>query len=255
MKSPSKAFENYKQSSQAHIDFVVIVCHAVPALRADIALTAPDLTYSPDYFKKSNNPKDWVAAHVDGYTDELARSTLLTVFSYFEGYVKDVLKEIVAFHGGEKLIQSRARTRSERFVHSASPEIIKNKRKLQDNHEPRKKGKYQKFGRLLDAAGFRFPTDLLSNFGVRFLISKLDKNKGMRAYEIPMILSDCLLFRIEDAETKMFNKARDLRNELAHGNPRPIPLATALRYASELHTLAAKVDKHICEHFFVIQPD
>jgi hypothetical protein len=93
----------------------------------------------------------------------------------------------------------------------------------------------------------------LSNFGVRFLRSKLDEKRGLRAFEIPEILSECLLFDVDTSEKKMFEGVRGLRNKLAHGHPQPIPLATALRYASELHTLAAKIDKHMCEHFFVIQ--
>ena len=101
MKPYSEAFLRYRQLSQAHLDFVVVVCHAMPALRADLAAGHPELSFPPDHFHKSQNPKSWVASHVGGYTDELARSTLLTVFSYFEAYVKDVLQEIVEFHGGK----------------------------------------------------------------------------------------------------------------------------------------------------------
>jgi len=253
MKTHSDSFANYKASSQGHIDFIVVVCHAVPALRADIALPRPEITHPPDHFKKDRNPKSWISSHIGNYTDELARSALLTVFSYFEGYVKDSLREIVAFHGGESAFQDRARIRSKRFLQSHSAKISENKRKLQDNPDPVKLAKYQKYGRLLDATGYRFPTDLLSNFGVRFLRAKLDDKRGMRAFEIPEILSECLLFDIEASERNMFEAARGLRNKLAHGRPQPITLATALRYASELHSLAAKIDRHICEHFFVIQ--
>lgn len=253
MKSHSDAFLHYKKSSQGHLDYVVIVCHAVPALKADLALPSATITNVPDHFLAARNPKDWIASHVDAYSDELARSTLLTVFSYFEGYVKDVLKEIVSFHGGGDDFQKRARERSRKFVAAPSPKITESLRKLQDNPDPGKLTKYQKFGRLLDAAGYRFPTDLLSNFGIRYLNTKLDEKRGMRAFEIPDVLSECLLFDLSVSDKRMFEAARTQRNKVAHGRPQPLTLKKALSFSSDLHTLAAKVDKHICEHFFVIQ--
>jgi RiboL-PSP-HEPN len=253
MKAHTDSFINYKTSSQGHIDFVVVVCHAVPALKADLAQSAATLANVPDHFKLNNNSKSWIAAKASGYTNELARSTLLTVFSYFEGYIKDTLKEIVDFHGGEKALQDRARNRSKQFMIATSGEIVENKRKLQDNPTSAKFEKYRKFGRLLDDAGYRFPTDLLSNFGVRFLLTKTDDKKGMRAFEIPEILSECLLLNVDASEAKMFETVRGLRNKLAHGRPQPITLAKSLQYASELHTWASKIDKHVCDHFLVIQ--
>jgi hypothetical protein len=249
----SKAFVTYRDLSQAHIDFVVVVCHAVPALKADIALSKATLTNKPDHFKADRNPKGWIASRAGTYQDKLARSTLITVFSYFESYVKDALLEVVEFHGGKEKFRSLARQRSGRFVSNLSATLLANKRKLQDNFEPVKIAKYQKFGHLLDKSGFRFPTDLLSNYGARYLIEKLDEKRGMRAWEIPSLLEDCILMSVEERDRKLFEDVRKIRNKIAHGKPIKLLLPKALSFSSELHTFAANIDKHLVEHFFVIQ--
>ena len=159
----------------------------------------------------------------------------------------------MSFTEVRRKIQELARIRSGRFISTISPSSLKNKRKLQDNLDPHKIAKYQKYTYLLDADGFRFPTDLLSNLGTRYLIEKLHEKKGMRAWEIPILIQDGLLMVIEEKDRLNFEHARAARNRLAHGRPHPVQFATALKYASELHTFAAKIDKHVCEHFFVIQ--
>jgi len=75
----------------------------------------------------------------------------------------------------------------------------------------------------------------------------------MRAWEIPSILEECLLFPITATERDHFEEIRSLRNEIGHGRAPPVVLQKSLHYASILHTLAAKVDHHIIEHFLVIQ--
>lgn len=249
----TNAFAAYKTFSQAHINFVVLVCHAVPALRADLSLPNAELSHPPDHFKASRNPKQDIAGHVSGYQEELARSTLITVFSYFEAYIKDALKEIVEFHGGKKEFKKLSLTRTTKFVTSLHPDVKTYKRKLQDKPESSKTAKYQKFGRLLENKGFKFPTDLFAHFGVSQLIPKLDEKKGMRAWEIPTILEECLLFPLMKAEHENFEAIRSLRNKIGHGRPHAMELKKSLHYASILHTLAAKIDRHILEHFLIIQ--
>jgi hypothetical protein len=253
MKAHSSAFATFRKLSQTHLDFVVVVCHSVPALKADIALSSEKLTHKPDHFTADGNPKAWIATRTSEYQDELARSALITVFSYFEAYVRDALNEIVEFHGGREEFLACARRRSGRFIRSLEPALQKYKRKLQDSPETAKVAKYQKYAKLLDKAGFLFPTDLLSNFGAECLTAKLDDKRGMRAWEIPNLLEDCLLMSISDKDRALFEDARLFRNEIAHGKPRTTSLKKALSYASELHTFAAKIDRHVVEHFFVIQ--
>jgi hypothetical protein len=217
------------------------------------------VTYPPDHFKAARNPKSWVAARTKDYQDELARSTLITVFSYFEAYVRDALAEIVTFHGGRDEVWKRSKFRGASFLTSQNSTTVKYKRKLQDSPTKSKIAKYQKYSRLLDSQGFRFPTDLFATLGMRLFLEKVDQKNGkagkngMRAWEVPYLLEDGLLYPLGKKELKLFEDARQLRNKIGHGKPPKLTLNTALRFASELHTLAAKIDRHILEHFLIIQ--
>jgi hypothetical protein len=75
----------------------------------------------------------------------------------------------------------------------------------------------------------------------------------MRAWEIPTILDECLLFQITKSERNHFEEIRLLRNKISHGKPQPIALKKSLHFASILHTLAARIDRHITEHFLLVQ--
>jgi hypothetical protein len=250
----TKAFLVFRTLSQAHINFAVLVCHAVPALRADLSLSSIMPTNPPDHFKTDRTPKSEVARYVSSYQDELARVTVNAVFSYFEAYIKDALMEIVEFHGSEAKIKSMSVKRNTKFISSLSPDVRTFKRKLQDNPTSAKMGKYQKYGKFLDQKGYRFPTDLFANFGLYQLMPKLkDDRTGMRAWEIPNMLQECLLFPITSVERKVFEEIRTLRNKIAHGKPPSVTLKKSLHYASLLHTLAAKVDNHITEHFLIVE--
>jgi hypothetical protein len=229
----TEAFSRYRALSQAHLNFVVAVSHAMPALRADLALPAATLTQAPDYFQASRNPKSEVATYVAGYQDELARSTLISVFSYFEGYARSLFREIVSFHGGADPFKKLARDRTTRFLSSPHVGITLYKRKLQDRRAPHKLLKYRKYGELLDAKGFRFPTDLLAHFGVVHLLTKIKDDRSIRAWEIPGLIEECLLFPMTQAERDLYESARITRNNIAHGKAPVITLASSLRHASE----------------------
>lgn len=248
----TKAFKKFRDLSQGHINFVVLTCHSVPLLK--VTLQTPGTTVpTPDHFKGKSNDRSELLKFTSNYQSEVARSTLITAFSYFEAYLKGALQELIEFHGGEEEFQRKAKISAERFFKSVSTTVQTNKRKLQDNPKANKKAKYEKYALLLENAGFRFPTDLLSHFGVSKLILSADDKRGFKAYEIPSVLKDALLYPLTADEHKLIEEVRTQRNRIAHGGGSPILLATSLRHASSLHKLAAKVDDHLVDHFFVIQ--
>ena len=248
----TKAFKRFRDLSQGHINFVVLTCYSVPLLKA--TLEAPGaIVPTPDHFKGNSNDITALLGFIASYQNEIARSTLITVFSYFEAYLKSALQEVIEFHGGKSEFQRKAKNRAERFFRSVPATVQANKRKLQDIPNASKQAKYEKFARLLEQAGFRFPTDLLSHFGVTQLILKADDKLGFKAHEIPSVLKDALLYPLTTAEKEIIERIRLERNGIAHGGGTPIRLATSLRDASSLHTLAAAVDHHIVDHFFLIQ--
>src|SRR5271163_1148156 len=249
MISCTKAFTTFRSLSQAHLNFVVFVCFAAPALGSDLALPKPTVSNPPDYFKHSTNTKADIEEYLKVYQQELARSTLITVFSYFEGYIKDVLEEIITFHGGKQAFAKMARDRVTKFINVVDSNILKEKRKLQDNPTVTKAAKYRKFAKLLDGKGFKFPTELFAHFGVRQLQTKLEKRRGLQASEILSVLEDCLLFPITSVDRKHFEDTRILRNRIAHGRAPSLILKASLSDSSRLHSFAARIDRHIREHF------
>ena len=174
MLAHTAAFLTYRDLSQSHLNFVVLVCYAVPALRAaDISLSTAALSNPPDHFKSARNPKSEVAGYVSGYQEELARSALITIFSYFEDYVKEVLIEIVEYHGGEERLRKIARKQIGKSIHREDRIVQVNKRKLQDNFNKAKVAKYQKYIGILDKKSYKFPSDLFAYFGLVQLLPKL----------------------------------------------------------------------------------
>lgn len=266
----TKAFATYRELSQAHLDFVVLVCYAVPALRPELTDLKTPILNKADHFKaKNSNPSTQPAASQPGnddgiklrltrlaasYQEELSRTVLITIFSYFESYIRTSLNEIAEFHGGNDAFKALARKRSAKFIATLSSTMERNKRKLQEHAKGNRRFQYDSYSNLLDKSGFRFPTELLAHYGVVNMLTKAnDEKSGMRAWEIPNILADCLLFPISTAERTFYEKHRSLRNEIAHGGAPLISLKDSLKFSSALHALAAKIDRHIVEHFFVLQ--
>lgn len=249
----TQAFATYRSLSQAHIDFAVLVCTAVPALRPELANVSTPLMNIPDHFKAKPDSKAQLIKYASAYQSELGRTNLITVFSYFESYVKGALQEIVEFHGKEATFKALAHQRASTFVQNLPPAMEASKRKLQEPAKPAKKQKYVKHSQELDKAGFRFPTELLAYYGAITLIAKSKDKTGMRAWEVPNILEDGLLFPLSAAERKLFEDCRDLRNKIAHGKAPNVTLKQSLNFASALHALASKIDGHIVQHFFILQ--
>jgi len=252
MISHTDAFKIYRDLGQAHLNFVVLTCHAVPALKAEISATRAVPITPPDHFKAGSNTTAELLSYVVDYHEELARSALITLFSYFEAYVKDALIEIVDFHGGPTKLRASAQDRASKYFGAVSVTIDESRKKLQDRPDPKKREKYEKHARTLDKAGYRFPTDLLAYFGAAQLILKIGK-RGFKAHEIPDLLENVLLFPLSSADRGTLETIRNARNGIAHGKGDKPTLKKVMRHSSELHRIAAAVDGHIAKHFLVIQ--
>jgi hypothetical protein len=253
------AYGHFKDETEGFINFVVLVCHAVPTLRRVIDAhqtgTSALVLKPADHFIHDRSTDAALLALASTYQSELARSVVLTTFSYFEEYVKSALSEIVKFHGGDGAFLSLAEKRSRAHMKTPSATVLRAKRKLQ---EPAKRGKYekyQKYSEILSGHRFRFPSDVLAAFGVRQLIEKVRKKSRseMKAYEIPDLLGGALQMDISHAERKEFDDMRSLRNSIAHGSAKGTRMTDSLKAASGLQAWAAKIDQHIVEHFLVLE--
>jgi hypothetical protein len=253
----TQAAVRLRGESQRFLDFVVLIANAVPQLRA--SLSAPGVVLTaltlepPDYFGPKGCEPSRLIKLLPVYQDELARVSVITLFSYFEAYVKAVLAEIIAFHGGNDAFVARAEKRARTFLRVLPAALQEDKRKIQEPAKPGKKQKYEKHTRALMSAGFRFPTELLSSYGVRMLIKKAHPKTGMKAWEIQDVLGDGLHFDVTPAMRKRLDDIRELRNRIAHGGGPKVPFKSAMAVARDLHTFAALIDAHIVEHFFVVE--
>ena len=246
----SQAYARLRAQSQEFLDFVVLSSTAIPTLIHRLQATGVQ-GLTPDHFKGSPNLAQ-LQAFAKNYQGPLARSTVLTLWSLFEAYVKGLLVEIIDFHGGEEKFQTNAERRARIFVAKSSPTIIASKRKLQEPAKGAKKGSYQKHSRKLVDLGYRFPSELLAPYGAKILIQRA-KPRGSKAYQIPELLRDALCFPLSDANMARIETIRATRNDLAHGTQVPLTLKEALIIGKDLRDIAAKVDHHATEHFFVLE--
>ncbi len=246
----TNAFTRYKTQGEAMFNFVVVACYSVPNLKSQIEAIKTGTTgiplVSPDYFKGSSDTLDALLLRSTDYTKALASYVLLSSFSYFEAYVSDAISEMIQFHGGVEKLEKRART----FITSTPSDILEHKRKLQEPIKPAKVQKYRKHTKALVNIGYQFPSDLLSSYGARVLERKLD---NLKAFEIPDLLKEGLHMNLSKATNTQFTEIRNMRNTVAHGNPVVLELRTAMQASKDLHALAAQVDKHLIEHFFVVE--
>jgi hypothetical protein len=246
----SKAYARLRRQSQEYLDFVVLSCTAAPTLKRELQ-TVGVHGLIRDHFKGPPNPGQ-LLTYIQNYQGPLARSTVLTLWSFFEAYVKALLAEIVDFHGGAAAFQSNADRRAKSFVASSSAQIVAAKRKLQEPAKGAKKGSYQKHSKTLVELGYRFPSELLAPFGVKILIQRA-KPTGSKAYQIQELLRDALCFPLAAADVARIDAIREIRNDIAHGSRVALTLKQALKIGKDLKDIAAKVDRHATEHFFILE--
>ncbi len=244
---------------EEHLDFVVLVAHAVPVLSRAINAAAAGTQAIPlspaDHFTQHQLSSSQLLHRSKIYQAELARTLIITDFSYFEAFIKGLIREFVDFHGGPSGFLALANRRSRKFLSPLPPDLLKAKRKLQEPDTKPKGGKYKKHSATLARAGFRFPTELLAAYGVERLLDKIstDRRLELKAGEIPDLLVQA--FHV-DAFTKHksdFDAARRLRNDIAHGARRNITLKEAIEVGRRLRQWAVEVDQHFVEHYFVLE--
>lgn len=245
------AFAAYRKSSQEHLDFAVLVCHAAPQLV--IALGSGSPPPKPDHLQGRASATKRLMTLASAYENELARTILITIFGYFESYIRAMLTEIIEFHGGEAHFIKMSERRAQKLLLSPTATIVASRSRLQTRAKPSWGDRYRKHTRLLQAEGYRFPSDLLSSYGARGLVKKASEKKGLRAWEIQDVLEHGLLFPIGSAKRAWLDDVRQHRNDVAHGVSPNLTIRYSLKAASELHAFASRVDRHVVTHFMVIE--
>jgi len=109
MLTNTSAFKRLKTEQQNVINFAVLLCHAIPTTKKMIIGEEKGVKYfnipDVDYFNKSPNSRIiQIAQH---YKQNTSKYLIISTFSFFEFYIKDVIIELIDFHGGlEQMIKS-----------------------------------------------------------------------------------------------------------------------------------------------------
>jgi hypothetical protein len=253
----TKSYLSFKAESERLVNLVVLFSHAVPILAQ--VLSSPEASAlvslkPPDNFPHDKSTGPVLLSWALDYKQSLAHIVILSVFSYFEAYVRGALQDVYDFQGGSEAFVDLSEKRAKRHWGVAPSEVAEAKRKMQTPDDKAKVGKLRKYSEVLADAGFAFPPDLLAVYGARQLAKKLDRRgrNALRAWEIPDLLSNALLLNVSESERSMYDDLRNLRNDVAHGSFPPLTVHSAIKKTTELRTWAARIDEHIGSHFLVL---
>lgn len=253
----TNAYNIWRVESQAIFDFSVLVSYSVPSLKMQISLLEKGKIQSlprPDYYRStkegyysSDNLLEGLKRRVSTYKQQTSSYMLLSLFSHFEAFVVDVVRELFDFHGGvDKFIKNYDENVKKSFeVGSQNCNI---KRKLTGNRKPQRRPQYQEISRNLARSGYMFPNELLSGYGIKMLNKKLG---DLKSKEIPEVLMDCFHIEFSDDEVREFHNLRDLRNSIAHGRPPSLNIKSVTEKNQVLIGMAKKIDAHLSENFFI----
>lgn len=250
----TKAFKRLKDEAQAVFNFAIVVCYAVPSLKAMLKAVSPsaELPFAPDHFDSRPISTDKVRAHTKEYKKVLSRYIFLSSFSFFEAYVLDLLKEIIEFHGQDELLRKHELIRNAAL---SSPDMEKARNKLREYRVPKNMGAYSSYGKRLAAEGFVFPSAVLARRGLEQLI-EMATGDYIKAVEIPNLIESVLQLPLDPKdERERFHGYRGMRNDIAHGraNAASFHLGMAIEANNFLRNLALKVDKHVVENLLLVE--
>lgn len=257
----TNAFVKWQKNTQEIFDFSVVIHYAIPNLKQKIKLIEEGKARSlcrPDYYKShkegyysSENLINSLKTRISGYKSHVSDYLLLSLFSYFEAFIVDVIKEFLEFHGGISTFQSFAIKKSKYSMNILcnDKEIKKHKNKLKPTdakNQPDRKHATRELKKTL----YRFPSDHFSAYGI-FMLGK--KVEDLKARDIPEVLINVLLIELTPEEIEKFHNIRNIRNNIAHGQPVNLNIKLVTEYNEVLMGVAKKVNNHICEFFKIYE--
>jgi hypothetical protein len=247
----SKAHERHKRAVQQAYDFAVTMCYAVPHLATHLTAVEAgrELLQAPQYFAP-NNTTQYLRTNIATFEQRLSSYMLLSLFSFFESFVHDIVQEMFDFHGGPEKLLALATKRDQVLAAAAqTPTILTAKAKLRKNVKA-KHEKYKKYSKVLLTTGYRFPSERLSSYGVRMLI---ERHKNLKAHAIPDLLAHGLSVPFTNAEKAHYDLIRDKRNRIAHGRPEQIDLAYIRTVNDFFRDMTFRINTHLLDHYFVVE--
>lgn len=159
----SKSYHTLKGQIQLSLDFVLLCCHSMPALKGYIKAVekgSADKIPDPDLFKHIAE-YDRLKQIIPNYRKTIGRFLVLSSFSYFEAYVSDVIDELFLINGGdEDFLNVVKDKRGDHFKVVAS--LNEKAKKLREKKDKSKTAKYRKIIDELTKSNYKFPSELLA---------------------------------------------------------------------------------------------
>lgn len=257
----TEAFVKWQNNTQEIFDFSVLVHYAVPALKQQIRLVETKKISQlcrPDYYRshKENYYSDpnllcRMKQRAIGYKSHVADYLLLSLFSYFEAFVIDIIKEFLEFHGGISTFQSFAVQKSKysMTVLSEDKQIKKYRNKLKPTlakNQPDRKHATRELKKTL----FQFPSDHFAAYGIYMLGKKID---DLKAKDIPEVLMNVLLIELSVDDVRNFHNIRNIRNSIAHGQTIHLNIKLVTEYNTMMMELARKINEHVSDFFKIYE--
>lgn len=257
----TQSYDKWAKQTQAIFDFSVLVHYSVPALKHQIKLVEQgtvDTLSRPDYYRshKSNAYSDAqllnsLKLRASSYKSHVCEYLLLSLFSYFEAYVIDVLKELIEFHRGYQDFQNQTILKSKHSMQKSysNKKLRKSMNDLKPMERKNPPDRRQAL-ETLERNNIRLPSEHFSAYGIFALGQKL---KDLKSKDIPEVLINVLLIGLSDDEVKNFHNIRELRNNIAHGRKVNLNIKTVTEKNKTLTSLAKKIDLHITNYFLISQ--
>ncbi len=176
-----------------------------------------------------------------GYQKKLATYLYFSAFSYFEAYIVDLAKEVIAQFS--KLDKTKYLS-----GHPLSQNLINHRGKLIKPHDKRKEDRYSKFSKILKNDGYKTPGELLFSSSLESLEEKIN---DLKANDIPVFLEKIFLYQMPESEKAIFHTLRNNRNSIGHGDKAYVPTLSDVIEANKFFKrISTEIDSYIVFHFF-----
>ncbi len=191
--------------------------------------------------KQSDDYINNLESSTSGYQKKLATYLYFSAFSFFEAYIVDLAKEVVAQF-------SRIDKKTYLDGHGVRNDLKNLRSKLAKQHFPGHEGRYIKISKILNSEGYKTPTDLLFTSSLELLEEKIN---DLKANDIPVFLEKILFFKMSEADKLIFHTLRDQRNSIGHGRKAYAPTLSDVIVANKFFKrVSSEIDEHVVFHFF-----
>lgn len=266
--------------------FSDLVLHSGPLLEENLNRMGTDREQAiplKPVFLKDTCTESHLRKCLSSYQFSLSKYIFLSTFTFFESYVSSVITELFEFHGGTEELKRLSSLRSVPVEYDTDVNIDKCRKKLQEYPDKKESFKYMKYTKELERSSFKFPSEILAEYGIDILKSRIDK-KSYKAVQIIPIMKNAFHFNADTVKVRhagkkvtssvsdTFEKFRSFRNDLVHGehikngithsshrrskapeNYISFDLKNSYGYSSTIKKIASEFDRHLLNHFFITE--